>query len=71
MAYVGENIFIPTFISKFLGDVTLNLKSFLESSYLLIKYLCINSAVLHYISRSHGEYAQLLDMTSFQSGGFL
>ncbi len=38
-------------------------KSFLESSYLLIKYLCINSAVLHYTCTSHHEYALLLDVT--------
>ena len=43
---------------------------FLELSYLLIKYLCINSAVLHYTCRSHREYAPLLDMASFPSGGF-
>ncbi len=34
------------------------------------QYLCINSAVLQYTCRSHCEYAPLLDMTSFRSGGF-
>ncbi len=49
--------------SKVSGKFVILSKSFLESSYLLIKYLYINSAVLHYTCMSHCEYALLLDVT--------
>ncbi len=51
----------------FYVHVYVQVRGILEVGYhLLLKYLCINSAVLHYICRSHRENALLLDMTSLR-----
>ncbi len=57
----------------FHGHVFVQVRGIQEVGYFCMnsQIITCNSAVLHYICRSHREYAPLLDMTSFRSGGFL